>query len=624
MAKYRQTERAVSGDGSEPSSSSSSSSSSVQCHPYPLTVPSTSALIDRHAPQIVIAHRGASAHLPEHSLPGYRLALELGADYIEPDLVATKDHQLIAIHSLDLSVTTNVAHVFGPERMSQSKYQKNQTGYWVYDFTLKEIRTLRLKQRLPDARSTVFDGLFSVPTLKEILELVAEWNTNIQPQFFSLNATTTTTTTTITSSNSGGGSSSTNSRREVYYPPSPRGIYAELKDFLWLMEDANINLLDLLFRDMQKNSDLWYKASFQHMCNTKVLLEHEYRLPPFILQSFEPEVLQNFTLQWKALAAAEGNDDTISDEDAIFTLPVVASDDEDGTVRIPFPTPPTILLVSHDDCLSEEFWFDIDEKYREYISGIGPDKKCFFPQQADQDIYNVMEEATKLGWVVHPWTERPEVEYFVPTGKTHGETVPPPMFPTLLDEILYFKCKLGVHGIFSESVDIAVRAMNQPCPDTSSSTPEGSTEGNNGMAPVTSPTSCSTPESSSSNNNNNKTDPLMNSTNVPLGPLFLFAFILGIFATLVGWTCWNRFSNTRRPRRRRRRGGAGPDPDHGEDGVDDVESTSVGGVSTPRSMQRGKKKHLALPTSEEDDDDFDDGNGQGSGLRLNDNDHQML
>jgi glycerophosphoryl diester phosphodiesterase len=128
---------------------------SPRCIPPPLVVPST---VTTHAPQIVIAHRGASAHLPEHTLPAYRLALELGADYVEPDLVPTKDNQLIAIHSMDLNVTTDVAEKF-PSRQIFSKYL-NRTGYWTYEFTLTEIKTLRVHQRLPAARSTAFDGKY--------------------------------------------------------------------------------------------------------------------------------------------------------------------------------------------------------------------------------------------------------------------------------------------------------------------------------------------------------------------------------------------------------------------------------------------------------------------------------
>ena len=123
------------------------------CYPPPLIVPPSTT---SHSPKLVIAHRGASSNLPEHTLPAYRLALELGADYIQTDIVATKDNELIAIHSMDMELTTDVAEKF-PDRKTFSKYL-NRTGYWSYEFTLSEIRTLRVRQRLPAARSTEFDG----------------------------------------------------------------------------------------------------------------------------------------------------------------------------------------------------------------------------------------------------------------------------------------------------------------------------------------------------------------------------------------------------------------------------------------------------------------------------------
>ena len=130
---------------------------SESCYPPPLIVP---PFVTNRPSKLIIAHRGASAHLPEHSLQAYRLALELNADYIEPDIVATKDNELIAVHSMDISITTDVAEKF-PERETFSKYL-NSTGYWSYEFTLEEIKTLRVRQRLPAARSTDFDGEYSL------------------------------------------------------------------------------------------------------------------------------------------------------------------------------------------------------------------------------------------------------------------------------------------------------------------------------------------------------------------------------------------------------------------------------------------------------------------------------
>ncbi|ABW28072.1 alkaline phosphatase [Acaryochloris marina] len=123
---------------------------------------------------IVIGHRGASGILPEHTLEAYATAIAQGADFIEPDLVITKDGVLIARHEPLLDDTTNVADVFGPERMSTKMLDGVETtGYFAEDFTLEEIKMLRAVQSR-DFRSQDFNGAFEIPTLKEVIELVQE------------------------------------------------------------------------------------------------------------------------------------------------------------------------------------------------------------------------------------------------------------------------------------------------------------------------------------------------------------------------------------------------------------------------------------------------------------------
>ncbi|RMD87685.1 MAG: glycerophosphodiester phosphodiesterase [Alphaproteobacteria bacterium] len=118
---------------------------------------------------VVIAHRGLPGHLPEHTLEGYRLAIELGADYIEPDLVFTADGHLIARHDHFLSTTTDVAD--HPEFADRKREIDGHSDWWSEDFTLAEIRTLRARQAFPD-RSHEFDDRFAIPTFDEVLELV--------------------------------------------------------------------------------------------------------------------------------------------------------------------------------------------------------------------------------------------------------------------------------------------------------------------------------------------------------------------------------------------------------------------------------------------------------------------
>jgi glycerophosphoryl diester phosphodiesterase len=124
---------------------------------------------------LVTGHRGAPGYLPDHTLEGYKLAIEMGADYIEPDLVATKDGYLIARHEPNIGGTTDVSEKF-PERMRDGVVDGAvvEDDWFASDFTLKEIRTLRAVQPLsapPDNRPDEFDGEFKIPTFDEVLAL---------------------------------------------------------------------------------------------------------------------------------------------------------------------------------------------------------------------------------------------------------------------------------------------------------------------------------------------------------------------------------------------------------------------------------------------------------------------
>jgi len=129
-------------------------------------------------PPIVIAHRGASGERPEHTLAGYKLAIDLGADYIEPDLVLTKDGVLVARHENEISETTDVAAhpEFAARKATKTIDGQDVTGWFTEDFTLAELKTLRARERLPKLRSTEYDGQFEIPTFEEILTLLAEVN----------------------------------------------------------------------------------------------------------------------------------------------------------------------------------------------------------------------------------------------------------------------------------------------------------------------------------------------------------------------------------------------------------------------------------------------------------------
>jgi glycerophosphoryl diester phosphodiesterase len=122
---------------------------------------------------LIIGHRGASGHRPEHTLAGYRLAAEMGADFIEPDLVSTKDGVLIARHENEIGGTTDVAAKFPDRKATRTIDGQAITGWFTEDFTLAEIKTLRAKERLA-FRSHEFDGRFEVATFDEVIDLAQQ------------------------------------------------------------------------------------------------------------------------------------------------------------------------------------------------------------------------------------------------------------------------------------------------------------------------------------------------------------------------------------------------------------------------------------------------------------------
>jgi glycerophosphoryl diester phosphodiesterase len=124
---------------------------------------------------LIIGHRGAAGYRPEHTLASYELAARMGADYIEPDLVSTKDHVLVARHEPNITDTTDVADhpEFADRKTEKTIDGAKQTGWFTDDFTLAELKTLRAKERLPlvRQRNTIYDGHYQVPTFQEVIDL---------------------------------------------------------------------------------------------------------------------------------------------------------------------------------------------------------------------------------------------------------------------------------------------------------------------------------------------------------------------------------------------------------------------------------------------------------------------
>lgn len=160
---------------------------------------------------LVIAHRGSSGERPENTLAAYERAIDQGADYIEPDLVVTKDLHLVARHETEIGETTDVAarEEFADRKRTKTIEGRAVTGWFAEDFTLAELRTLRVRERLPEVRpaNARFDGLYPIPAFAEILALVQ--------------------------------AKEAETGRTI-------GLYPELKHPTWLLQEEGIDTVDLL------------------------------------------------------------------------------------------------------------------------------------------------------------------------------------------------------------------------------------------------------------------------------------------------------------------------------------------------------------------------------------------
>lgn len=397
-----------------------------KCHKNSLVVP---AGIEHRSHALTIAHRGASYHLPEHSAAAYRLALELGADFIEPDLVASRDGVLFAMHSVDLNVTTDVEKKYGHKHKPWFSPTANRKGYWSFNFTWAQIQKLHLKQRLPTSRTIMYDGVFGIPSLQQILELIHQWNTVDLPATLKFEYNY----------------SNNETDADMTPHPSPlqkyqAGIYVEFKQSVWTKNDSGLDLVELLYNDIAASlakgaattdTDKYWKHLLPCFDNVRF---DEYIVPGLVLQSFEGDDLERFHTKWlqgRAKIAAAGE-------------------------------PPYILLVDKPTCWQDAFWLSLGDKWRSIVDGIGCEKSCLLSsvdavtsesgREESQRIAAFIAKAAEFSLVLHPWTERPELQYVAP------------QFNNSLQEMMHLLCNVtGVRGIFSESVDKAVRAAQLPC-----------------------------------------------------------------------------------------------------------------------------------------------------------------
>ncbi len=142
----------------------------------PATVPAT-----RPARPVIVGHRGAPAYRPEHTAASFELAIDLGADLIEPDVVVSRDGALVVRHENELSHSTDVAAhpEFADRRTTRAVGGRERTGWFTEDFTLAELRTLRAVERMPTLRplNTTYDGRFGILTLADVVAIARRRST---------------------------------------------------------------------------------------------------------------------------------------------------------------------------------------------------------------------------------------------------------------------------------------------------------------------------------------------------------------------------------------------------------------------------------------------------------------
>lgn len=320
-----------------------------------------SPAIAQDSEPLIIAHRGASAERPEHTLAAYERAIDQGADYIEPDLVPTKDLVLVSRHENELSGTTDVAsrEEFEDRRRDKTIDGQRVAGWFVEDFTLAELRTLRARERIPSLRpaNARFDGLYQVPTFAEIVKLVRAKEAATGRQI---------------------------------------GLYPELKHPNFLLQDAGIDMVDLLLREFR---DLGIKPA-----------------DPVFIQSFEVGPLQRLKQRGGGFKLVQ------------LVAPVSGPADEPAMRYADMIAPSGLAEVA---------------KYADVVGAhIG---LILSPEGAPTSL---VADAKAAGLVVHAWTVRPENDFLPATLRSGTDPKDRGCGDVKLASMLK---AAGVAGVFSDA-----------------------------------------------------------------------------------------------------------------------------------------------------------------------------
>lgn len=358
------------------------------------------ATLDGKQP-LVIGHRGSAGYLPDHTLEGYRLAIQNGADFIEPDLVATKDGELIARHEPNISATTDVAEhpEFAALKTTRKVDGVDETGWFATDFTLAEIKTLRAKQPLSD-RSQVYNGLYQIPTFREVLDLAK--------------------------------SEGAKAGRVI-------GVYPETKHPTY-HADAGLKLEDRLL---------------------SLLSEYGYtkKDSPVIIQSFEVSNLQYLRplTQVRLVQLVDGDDYDFKTGKVTFAAPFDRPYDWTRAGRTEnfdsMVTPAGLAEIKkYADGVGPWKPYIIPVKGQYDAAGlmkdVNGDGVVNYGDTTSQPATSLISDAHKLGLMVHTWTFRNEAKRL--TFDYQGDPK---------KEYLQF-FRLGLDGLFSDFSDTAVSARN--------------------------------------------------------------------------------------------------------------------------------------------------------------------
>ncbi len=347
---------------------------------------------------IVIGHRGASGYRPEHTLEAYRVAIQQGANFIEPDLVLTKDGVAIARHEPLFGATAvngipvpvpneyTTTNIFDhPEFASRLRTRTldgtSITGYWSDDFTLAEVKTLRARERIPTIRpgNSVFNDSYEIPTLQEVVDLAKE---------------------------------------QTLATGRTIGIYPETKHSTFFAQNAGNRTNPARFEDLVIAT---LHASFGNRADA-----------PVFIQSFEVANLRYLS--------------TLTEIPLVQLLNTGSARPYDFVVTGDARTYADLISVAGLDFVND------------YAAGIGPTRDLLIPRPGNVigTPTTAVADAHAAGLLVHPFTFRAE-NNFLSAGYRIGGNLA--AFGNYLDETLLY-LELGVDGFFTDQPDLGVRAVN--------------------------------------------------------------------------------------------------------------------------------------------------------------------